>query len=151
MNSYVLGFLFSPDKRYVRLIEKKRPEWQAGKLNGIGGKIEDFDSCPQAAMRREFKEETGAEIDDWIPFAVMMGKDWCVYCYTTVGEYKTTSMTDEILWWKYVNILSGSGSSCCSPRSTPPLIDNLLWLIPLASEAVAPGNFGRPVASIKYE
>ena len=37
---YVLGFLFSPDCKRVALIIKNRPDWQAGFLNGIGGKID---------------------------------------------------------------------------------------------------------------
>ena len=38
MTKYVVGFMFSPDKQFVALIRKNRPEWQAGKLNGIAGK-----------------------------------------------------------------------------------------------------------------
>lgn len=54
---YVLGFLFSEDGSRVLLIWKNRPAWQAGKLNGIGGKIEDGEQ-PLDAMKREFVEET---------------------------------------------------------------------------------------------
>ncbi len=39
MKLYVVGFMFTEDEKQVVLIEKKRPEWQAGKLNGVGGKI----------------------------------------------------------------------------------------------------------------
>ena len=38
---YVTGFLFSPDKKSVVLINKNRPAFQVGKLNGVGGKIEE--------------------------------------------------------------------------------------------------------------
>ena len=34
---YVCGFLFSRDRARVLLIRKRRPAWQAGKLNGLGG------------------------------------------------------------------------------------------------------------------
>lgn len=39
---YVAGFLFGPMPRhnYVALIRKNKPDWQKGKLNGIGGKVE---------------------------------------------------------------------------------------------------------------
>lgn len=55
---FVLGFCFDIGYHNVLLIEKNRPPWQAGKLNGIGGKIEEGES-PSGAMVREFQEETG--------------------------------------------------------------------------------------------
>ncbi len=55
---YVLGFMFSPDEKKVLLIWKNRPSWQAGKLNGIGGKVNPGET-PLEAMEREFIEETG--------------------------------------------------------------------------------------------
>lgn len=42
----------------VLLIEKQRPEWQKGRLNGVGGKIEPGEA-DSSAMIREFAEETG--------------------------------------------------------------------------------------------
>ena len=53
---YVLGFAFTKDLKQVALIRKKRPEWQAGKLNGIGGKV-NINEVPLLAMVREFQEE----------------------------------------------------------------------------------------------
>ena len=41
MTEYVCGFAFDNTKQYVTLIEKKRPNWQAGYLNGVGGHIEE--------------------------------------------------------------------------------------------------------------
>lgn len=61
---YVVGFCFDTTMEHVLLINKKRPDWQAGKLNGIGGKIEEHEIAP-GAMRREFGEETGLYIPDW--------------------------------------------------------------------------------------
>lgn len=76
--NYVCGFMCSWDIQNFLLIRKTHPEWQKGKLNGIGGKIEKKeqvivqnpdDSNPDAgywlietpfeAMVREFHEETG--------------------------------------------------------------------------------------------
>ena len=37
---YTLGFVFDRDLQHVLLIQKQRPAWQAGKFNGIGGKLE---------------------------------------------------------------------------------------------------------------
>lgn len=61
MINYISGYVLSEDLKKVLLIRKNRPENQAGKLNAIGGKIEDFDLSPLFAMMREFKEETGVE------------------------------------------------------------------------------------------
>lgn len=40
LSRYVVGFLFDSEFRQVALIRKQKPQWQAGLLNGIGGKIE---------------------------------------------------------------------------------------------------------------
>ena len=39
MQEYVCGLLFSVDRTRVLLIRKRRPAWQAGRLNGVGGKV----------------------------------------------------------------------------------------------------------------
>lgn len=57
---YVCGFAFTEDGR-VLLIRKARPDWQAGLLNGIGGKVEKGET-PTGAMMREFEEETDARV-----------------------------------------------------------------------------------------
>ena len=58
MKHYVLGFIFNREENKVLLVQKKRPEWQAGHWNGIGGKIEK-DETPLLAMEREGHKETG--------------------------------------------------------------------------------------------
>jgi hypothetical protein len=69
---YVAGFLFRENKTQVALIEKQRPAWQKGKLNGIGGRVE-IDETPREAMKREFKEEAGADISQWRAFCYLQG------------------------------------------------------------------------------
>src|SRR5579862_2183312 len=71
---FVVGFMFTKDGNKVRMIEKQHPEWQKGKLNGIGGKIEPGEE-PIAAMVREFEEETGWRTfeSDWTHFAILQG------------------------------------------------------------------------------
>lgn len=81
---YVLGFAISSDLSQVLLIEKARPVWQKGKLNGVGGKVE-VGERPMDAMAREFWEETGTPTDssNWKRFATLRG-DWgSVHCYFT--------------------------------------------------------------------
>jgi 8-oxo-dGTP pyrophosphatase MutT (NUDIX family) len=67
---YVTGFAFTPDGDSVLLIKKTKPQWQAGKLNGVGGKVEEFDADLAAAMVREFQEETSivTTSDQWQHF-----------------------------------------------------------------------------------
>jgi 8-oxo-dGTP diphosphatase len=67
---YVCGFAFNPDWTRVLLIQKKRgPADMAGKMNGIGGKIESGEGA-RSAMVREFREECGihTEATDWSTF-----------------------------------------------------------------------------------
>jgi len=109
MINYVLGFMFSEDLGHVVLIEKKRPEWQAGKLNGIGGKVEDKE-LPIKAMEREFKEETDVCVvsDNWKRFCIMIKPDeWTVFCYCHVGKvYHCKTMTDERVFVQIVPVIS---------------------------------------------
>ena len=56
MKQYVLAFAFTEDKSEIILIEKQKPDWQKGKLNGVGGKVELTDTNETEAMIREFRE-----------------------------------------------------------------------------------------------
>jgi 8-oxo-dGTP diphosphatase len=108
LKKYVLGFAFSRDGEEIVLINKNRPEWQKGKLNGIGGKIEPEDNCPNDAMIREFKEETGVAtfiggLCGWHHFATMvfkndiMGGEALVYCFKMQSNaiYQCETTEDE--------------------------------------------------------
>lgn len=117
---YCCGFLFEKDK--VALIRKSRPTWMAGKLNGIGGHIEQGES-PADAMVREFREETGAEttVMSWWPFAVLSGENFVVHFFSSygiLGELKTT--TDEEIVVVPVSEVTVHNA-----------IPNLTWLIPM--------------------
>jgi 8-oxo-dGTP diphosphatase len=98
MQAYVLGFMFDSQEEKVLMIEKKRPEWQAGNLNGIGGKVEAGES-PEKALVREFLEETGLQTDtsDWIYYGRMLGKGFEVALFKCYNDalYGADSMTDE--------------------------------------------------------
>jgi len=122
---YVCGFAFQKvgeRNHNVALIRKTRPSWQAGKLNGIGGKVEK-DESPRAAMTREFREETGAVITDWRPFAVLKHGKGLIYMFTAmVGmSVRLEQTTDEEPGWIGVGYLPFTKH-----------VSNLDWLIPLA-------------------
>lgn len=104
MQEYVLGFAFTPPNNKgefkVALVEKLKPDWQRGKLNGIGGKVESHETA-NMAMPREFQEETGVYIPNWEYVGKMSGdKSWTVYVYTTTHpdvEKVTTKEQERIL------------------------------------------------------
>ncbi len=121
MKTYVLGFLFT-NNGGVWLIRKSKPEWQAGFLNGIGGKIEPNETAINA-MQREFIEEAGLIIpqNDWYCYATISDdKTYEVHCYCAYSDATATTMTDE-----HVKL--------CYTASLPSnVIPNLRWLIPMA-------------------
>jgi 8-oxo-dGTP diphosphatase len=119
MNYYVIGFLIKDDK--VALIEKNRPEWQKGLLNGIGGHIEPGET-PFQAMVREFEEEAGMRIPDWEYYCTMKYPEALVFCFRKFGSdnVEIRTMTDEFIDWYPLDPL---------PEK---VIPNLNWLIPLA-------------------
>jgi len=97
MKRYVVGFHFARHGNLVTLIRKDHPEWQAGKLNGVGGEIVDGETS-ECAMRREFREETGADIDSWKLFATLTDKDksrFLVDFYWSTIEASVESKTNE--------------------------------------------------------
>ena len=128
--TYVCGFCFDPTGKQVVLIKKNRPEWQAGLLNGVGGKLEAGESFTQA-MEREFEEETGVIVKDWKLFCEYTGKDYIVYFFKAFSlEYdKVKSKTDEHVMTYTIDFLNNTVDKKWAENKT---IDNLKWLIPLA-------------------
>ena len=59
---YVMGLIFDTTDR-ILLIKKKRPSYQVGKWNGLGGKVEDNETITRA-MTREAKEEADLDIPE---------------------------------------------------------------------------------------
>lgn len=117
--SYVVGFLFKNGTQ-VALIRKNRPEWQLGRLNGIGGHIEEGEQ-PLEAMIREFKEETGCLVEDWLPFCTLVGRKSKIHFFKTFGDYPIQTITDEEVGWIELDKLKETN-----------VIPNLHWMIPLA-------------------
>lgn len=134
MIEYVAGFMFDEGEQRVALIRKTKPEWQAGYLNGIGGKIES-DETPIQAIEREFKEETGAKTTGWKKFAELIGKDYVVHFFFNACDvedlYELKTTTDEKVEIILLEDLENYKH-----------INNLSWLIPMAlSWADEPGNY----------
>lgn len=125
MKRYVVGFLFDSVKGRVLLIEKKRPEWQLGKLNGIGGGINEHEN-EFDAMSREFQEEAGLLIypQDWKQFHILKDELVEVYFFYYIGVnaeiHSCKSRTDEEL--KIIDVYNLHYENT---------IPNLKWLIPM--------------------
>lgn len=97
---YVLGFAFDKSLTRVALIRKQRPQWQKGKLNGIGGHVEEGETSI-AAMVREFREECGIQTNDndWLNFLTMEGEDFLVHVYKIITDdiWNAITLTDEVV------------------------------------------------------
>lgn len=120
MIKYVVGFLFNGIGD-VALILKTHPEWQKGRLNGIGGHIEP-DETPEQAMRREFLEEAGLDLTDWREFCLVKGAEYEVH-YLTMTRPKALikTMTDERVGWYSVRRLPDN------------VVANVEWTVPMAN------------------
>ena len=127
MTHYVAGFLFDETYTSVALVKKNKPEWQAGKLNAIGGKIEDLET-PLEAMTREFQEETGVLVPIWHLFCILTGKDFTIHFFVS-SVYNTTlsrcrTCTDEEIVLLDVN--------WCMVTKPYQFIGNIRWLMQMA-------------------
>lgn len=130
---YVMGFSFNEDMSRVLLMLKNRPDWQEGKYNGIGGKIEDTET-PIEAMVREFREETGVATleGDWNSLAflhgVHMGSEFELHCFFTekiLAFYNSYTTTDEPLFRAYAHT---------PPQFPERYVSSVPWLIWLARD-----------------
>lgn len=123
---YVAGFALD-DAGRVALVRKARPAWQAGKWNGIGGKIEPGET-PAAAMRREFSEEAGLDVAGWQHLACLTFPAGMVFFFRVAlpaGRLEQVrACTDEMIGVHEVAAVAGG---------TLPVIPNLRWLVPLAA------------------
>jgi 8-oxo-dGTP diphosphatase len=125
--NYVVGFMFDKEHN-VWLIKKNKPEWQKGRYNGIGGKIESYDLDHYAAMSREFFEETSAltEPYEWTEFCTYGWKDGIVHFFYLHDldlkhyGYVRTNTDEEVCCFGF--------SAAINTNS----IYNLKWLLPLA-------------------
>lgn len=130
MKKYVVGFYFSTDRKNVILIKKNRPVECVGKINGVGGKVEENEE-PYHAMVREFLEEAGLLIHSWDNYCRFYSEFYDINVYRSFGDQIPSSVTDEeVKWYSVEDILS-------NPEYKK--FKSISWLIPMAldSELVA--------------
>lgn len=124
MTLYVSGFMYSPGHKKVVLIQKKKPAWQEGLLNGVGGKIENGET-PEMAMAREFKEETGVSTppEAWKVFSTITGE----------GKYKIYFLSATHSDYIHAQTIEAEEVGIYEVDALPDhVIHNLKWLIPMS-------------------
>jgi 8-oxo-dGTP pyrophosphatase MutT (NUDIX family) len=141
MTNYVVGLLFNRTKDRIYLIRKRRPSWQAGKLNGFGGHIEPSDASPLDAMDRETHEETGLQPGhtNWHPTVTLIGvspkaeDEYCIHFFAGFlfsNFIEPESRTDEKI----------EAHSVVHVVTREDLLQNLRWLIPLSLDPATKGD-----------
>ncbi len=128
MNKFVLAFIFDQTFEHVLLMHKNRPEWQKGKINGLGGKVEEGESALNC-VHREVKEESGLQIEagDWVKCGVMYSDSFTMDvfgCAYKGNPSDAQTLEDEPIEWFSVNSL---------PKNT---INNLQWLMNITLDKV---------------
>ena len=128
MKKYTVGFIFNEPMDKVLLIHKLAPEWQIGKINGLGGKVEEGEANITCIVR-EIKEESGliTEPEDWNLVCIMHSPVFTIDCFAYVykGDMDDAkSMEAEQIEWFDVNKL---------PEN---IIENLSWLIPMSIDKI---------------
>jgi 8-oxo-dGTP diphosphatase len=143
--AYVVGLMFSNDLSQVALIRKNKPAWQAGKLNGVGGKVEKNEP-PYVSMIREFAEETGLLTTrvQWKRFLKMGGENdggderFHIDFFATVGDLSLLQSMEaekiEIAFTSEIHALRTD------------VIENLPWIVALAVDFLQDGRPGAVTA-----
>jgi len=107
IKEYVVTFLFTTNMDKVWMVEKQKPDWQKGCLNGIGGKIEK-DELPIEAAIRELKEEAGIDKMNLWELGYMFGTNndssgFKVWIFTGVTDLELKTMEAEQILLKKIN------------------------------------------------
>ena len=110
MIKYVVGIIFDDTHENTLLIRKQRPIWQLGKLNGVGGKIEENETSYEA-MVRECEEECGLVLYNWQLFDNYSDNNHFSVDFFTIktsGIHRAVSRTDEQVGVFNINTLNYS-------------------------------------------
>lgn len=130
---YTLGFVFDASFEKVLLMHKLKPERQAGKLNGLGGKVEEGEAALDCVAREIF-EEAGLKTDPsaWSRIGCLRGdrSTMDVFAYVHRGALSEASSQEaETVYWVDVRTLSEN------------VMENLRWLIPMAVDKLKNHEF----------
>jgi len=123
---YTPGFIFDSDLNKVLLVHKQKPDWQKGKINGIGGKYEGSET-PEECIARETHEESTLDIrkELWVYVGTMhqtVGDVGILAAKYTGSANDAVKNDHEDIEWFDVSYLPSN------------VISNLRWLVPLSLE-----------------
>jgi len=132
---FVLTFMFDPTITKVLLIRKTKPDWMAGRLNAVGGHVEEGETFEDAAVR-EFLEETGLDSQDrWHAFLRLFRPGdneetlRTCECYWAVSRKVTEAKTitdEEVGLFDVQSLLSRAD-----------IVKDTLWILTMAQEAAS--------------
>jgi 8-oxo-dGTP pyrophosphatase MutT (NUDIX family) len=145
INASPLGVKDNGDAKL--LVLKNRPEWQAGRLNLIGGKVEPGETHEDAA-RRELLEETGLTpfyMSDILLMGTIQCPDAVIYCYNTwVDETQPLKPqegeTEKVAWFQWYEVLHDTR-----------LMPNLRVVLPLMDTGVQNWTLHATTNSLDHE
>lgn len=112
----------------VLLVRKNKPQWQVGRLNLVGGRIEEGETPTETAIR-ELQEEAGLEgIRPSVMGKIDAGDTiiWCVYVEIRSDELSPRPEETELVEW----------ASWMDAKNDSKLIPNLKLIIPLMEAGV---------------
>ncbi len=101
---YTIIFIFSWDMKKVLMMHKTKGPYP-GRLNGVGGKIEDFDLSAEYGAYREVKEETGLLPEEMAPLFFLVqeifpsGTELNIFYTKMDSSAKARQMEEEKLEW----------------------------------------------------
>ena len=107
--NYTIGVYFDEKLEKIALILKKRPEWQKGKFNFPGGRIEENET-PEECVAREFKEECCIYTNkwEWIRIGEIKGEGYVVYILASQHKYQNgelkTGEDQQVMWFNIDNL-----------------------------------------------
>lgn len=123
-----IGLAFTENDHAVLMVKKTHPRWQAGRLNGVGGRGEPGEQ-PLDCVVREFAEETGRHVAPalWRHVVREIGPDYDLHAYMTrvssPTKFPRVNDVGETLKWIRVDELRAHRHS---------MIGNLQWIVPMA-------------------
>lgn len=147
-----VGFIFNLQGDKVLLIQKKRPEWQKGKYNGIGGHLTDLEdqySSFRECFIREVKEECGLIMKP--DLIKQIGRIFCInkqivvpiYAYRVESKKAMETikqLTNEpILWWDTFGL------------NIADVVPNLMFLVPLAWYCLNQSLLKKGTITLEYD
>ena len=128
VKKYTVGFIFNQNMDKVLLVHKTKPEWQAGKLNGIGGKFEKDETMFDCIVRETQEESTlNTTTSDWQYVGTLFWPGKEIYVLTCIYPRSLDDAKqndyEHVEWFGTKTLPSN-------------ILENLNWLIPMSQQTL---------------